>query len=274
MNKTSTPSEKRTDDQEKKLRRLLEDIAEFAANLVLSKVNPDKDGLQCLLEHGDELKTAVAEVAVAKAWELAMAKYDLARSILGDNFLTPQEVAKARGIVFTNKQLETLANTLPTAEELQSLRKDDYILVPGPADPKSLLDIRIMNPAHFYTKESGWYANDDQVFSRNDKATVRWFKVPKTVYLAGSLSKNLDEQTAMVPKDHYVLNAGELAWVVTTYHAVRGIYLLPSHYVRTISVNADGNRVYLGNFDSLGLDVRRYFGDSRAGNLGLAVARK
>ena len=70
MKGTSTPS-KRTADQETKFRRLLEDIAKHAAELALKKVDPDKDGLQEVLKRGDELKTAVAEITVAKTRELA-----------------------------------------------------------------------------------------------------------------------------------------------------------------------------------------------------------
>lgn len=198
--------------------------------------------------------------------------YDRARSILGDDLITPEEIATARGITYSAAQLQQFADTLPAAEELQWLRQDDYILVPGPATPQGLLDIRAMHTAHFYTKEDGWYANADQTFSRNDKANVQWFKVPKAIYLTVSLNKSWDEQVAMIPEDCYILNATELAWVVTTYHAVRGIYLLPDH-ARTSSVSADGGHVGLGRFDSRGLIVGICF-DHRVDGLGLAVARE
>jgi len=72
MKGTSTPS-KRTEDQERKFRQLMADITEHAIDLVLRKVDPDKDGMQEVLKRGNELKTTVAEATVAKARELATA---------------------------------------------------------------------------------------------------------------------------------------------------------------------------------------------------------
>ena len=37
---------------------------------------------------------------------------------------------------------------------------------------------------------------------------------------------------------------------------------------------ADGNRVYVGNFDSEGLNVNNYWDDNRNSNLGVASARQ
>lgn len=285
-----------TSGQERQIVRLAED----AARKVLAEYQLDKNAAQFVIEAGDEFQQSVAtgvrqfftdngdtdedtttdepaEVLPANPSMVAVEEdtYRLTRAILGNDFISPQEVAKARGIVFTDEQLAEFADTLPTAEELQLLRKDDYILVPGPATPKALLDIRAMHTAYFYnTKRGGWYVNADQAFSRDDKARVRWYKVPKTIYLSSSLNKNWDEQVAMVSEDYYILNAAELAWVVTTYHAVRGIYLLLNRYARTSSVSAGGRRGCVGYFGSSGLGVGGFFDVARSGDLGLAVARK
>lgn len=67
MNKTSI-----TSGQEKQYRRLIEDAAQHGANLALDKVPLDADGIQKLLGHGDEIRTAVAEVIVSKIRELSV----------------------------------------------------------------------------------------------------------------------------------------------------------------------------------------------------------
>ncbi|OHA08289.1 MAG: hypothetical protein A3A44_02385 [Candidatus Sungbacteria bacterium RIFCSPLOWO2_01_FULL_60_25] len=68
---TSTPS-KRTEGQETKYRRLIEDAARHAVSLAFDKIAADQDGWQRVLERGDEVKEAIAEIVVAKTRELSV----------------------------------------------------------------------------------------------------------------------------------------------------------------------------------------------------------
>ena len=61
-----------TSGQEKSYRRLLEDATEHGTKLALDKVPLDTDGMQMVLSHGDEIRTAVAEVIVAKTREFSV----------------------------------------------------------------------------------------------------------------------------------------------------------------------------------------------------------
>lgn len=61
-----------TSGQEKQYQRLVEDAASFGRDLALKKVPLDRDGLQRLFENGDEFKSAVAKVIVAKTRELSI----------------------------------------------------------------------------------------------------------------------------------------------------------------------------------------------------------
>lgn len=63
---TSITSEKRTEDQEKQARRMLEDLTKSAVELALKKVNPDKDGLQRLLGQGDEIGSEMNDFVIAQ----------------------------------------------------------------------------------------------------------------------------------------------------------------------------------------------------------------
>jgi hypothetical protein len=54
----------------------------------------------------------------------------------------------------------------------------------------------------------------------------------------------------------------------------RNTYLLPSVYVRTSSLDSDGDRVRVGSFDAGGLIVSFYWDDRRDGDLGVSAARK
>jgi hypothetical protein len=69
-------------------------------------------------------------------------------------------------------------------------------------------------------------------------------------------------------------NIAEVAWCVTTYKAVRDIYLLESLYVRTSSLDSDGYRVNVGDFDAVGLNVNFWQDDDRISTLGVSAGRK
>lgn len=63
MNNESITS--RTPEQEKQTIRLFEDAAAAAVKLALQKVNPNKVSLQQLLENGNEVKSALNDLAIA-----------------------------------------------------------------------------------------------------------------------------------------------------------------------------------------------------------------
>lgn len=67
MKKTSI-----TSGQETSYRRLLEDATKHGTELALKKVPLDTDGMQRILSNGDEIRSAVAEVIVAKTKEFSV----------------------------------------------------------------------------------------------------------------------------------------------------------------------------------------------------------
>ena len=199
--------------------------------------------------------------------------YTLAQSVLGTDFITPEEIAKARGVVYSPEQIESLANTIPPEDTLRWCRDNGYAIMAAPPTAMSLLDVRSLHAGHFYSKEGGWYSKDPEKFSRDDKTTSGWLAIRKDI-VPKSTSKNWNEQQALLSGVEYVPNAAEMSWFVTTYFEVRGIRLLERIYVRTSSLDSDGHRVNVGDFDAKGLDVYSYWGDLRNGPLGLASARK
>lgn len=256
-------AEPMTSEQKKQVMRLLEDGVD--------SLKLDKDQAQVFATSGGQFQQEVKDLMLA--FVTGEQKYKLARAILGNDFISPKEATEAWGFAYTKVQLQQFAETLPDVKVLQWLREHNYALIPGPAEPKALLDVRSMQPAHFYSKKGGWYANDGETFSRNDKVAVKWLALRKDA-VPNSFGKNWEEQTALLSTDEYVPNAGEVSWGVATYYKVRDIYLLPNFYVRTSSVNSGGARVVLGSFVSRGLAVGSCFGGGRDGNLGVASARK
>lgn len=198
--------------------------------------------------------------------------YDLARHILGNDFISPKEVMSARdGVVYTDKQLTQFGETVPSQEVLEWCRDNGYMLVAGPNRPMSLLEVRALRKDYFYSKEVGWYA--EQAFARNDKAETRWIMLRKEP-VPQSTSKNWNEQQALLSDDEVTPNVAEVAWCVTTYKAVRNTYLLPSFYVRTSSLDSGGRHVDVYTIAAEGLGVDNCWGDNRFGDLGVSAARK
>lgn len=216
-------------------------------------------------------KLATKLVNVLRNGQPQQKGYEPARNILGDDFISPEEVADARGVSYTAEQLKQLADTLPSTEMLQWCKDNGYAVVAGSPTEMSLLDVRSAKSSLFYTKTEGWYAN--QPFAANEKVTCRWLAIRKTE-VPNSLSKRWDAQQKLLSKDEEVPNAAEMSWFITTYYEVRGIYLFKGIYVRTSSVTSGGNRVDVGNFDGNGLRVSSLWDGNYSSNLGVSASRK
>ncbi len=200
--------------------------------------------------------------------------FDLATMILGRDFISPEEItAKYPTLVYSEEQLDALEASLPKQQDLEWLRDNNYILLPGPNSPLSLLDIRNLNTAYFYSKTGGWYSEAKQTFASTDKTEVRWIALRKEA-VPGSYSKNWEEQKVLLSGLELVPNAAEAVWCITAYKAVRNINLFRSTYVRTSSLDADGDRVHVGSFDEHGLNVSYCWDYNRYGNLGVSASRK
>lgn len=237
----------------------------------LTTVNPDKDGLQRLFARGDEWRDYL--VAGIQRFTAKMPDYDLAKSVLGKDFISPEEIATARGVTYTDEQLAKFSDTLPAQDVLEWCRDNGMMLVAGPPKAMSLLDIRAIKTDYFYSKEGGWYTENKQKFAQGDKAESIWIALRKEP-VADSLGKNWSQQSELVVLPMTVPNAAEAVWGLTAYKAVRGIYLLPDLYVRTSSLVSDGDRVSVGIFGAGGLGIDGSWGRRRRDGLGLASARK
>jgi hypothetical protein len=89
-----------------------------------------------------------------------------------------------------------------------------------------------------------------------------------------SLSKDWPEQQVVVKEPMVIPNVAEVVWALTTYKAVRDIYLLENIYVCTNSVDSDGERMYIGHFNTDGLRVSNCWDYNRGYDLGVSASRK
>jgi len=262
-----------TSNQEKQFKRFVEDASDRA----LRDINPDKEGLQRLIERGGEFQAYVT--AGLARFTSKLPDYTLAFSILGKDFISADEIAASRGLSYTEDQLIELAKSLPDQTTLEQLRDSGMMLVAGPPTAMSLVDVRALHADYFYSKgpdqdDSGWYDDASEKFAKTDKVeALAWIAVRKEA-VEDSFSKNWQEQQALVTEPMTIPNVAEAAWALSTYKAVRDVYLLENLYVRTSSVDSGGYRVGVGGFGADGLGVDSDWDVGRHSSLGVSAARK
>jgi len=241
---------------------------EFIAEFGRQGGTPDL--LQELIENKARM---VRAVAIARGDETPKG-FALAMLILGDDFISPEDVANVYESHYSDEQMTAFADTLPDEKTLQWLRTNGYMLLATPPSEMNLLQVRGLDNQLFYSKSEGWYAESQQTFSREDVVKAgEWLMVRKEQYF-NSRSKNWDEQQKLLTEVEHVPNAPEVSYAVTAYYKVRGVYLLKGVYVRTSSVDADGYRVFVGDGGVDGLDVRNVSDDGRHDSLGVSSSRK
>ncbi|MFA5359031.1 MAG: hypothetical protein WC310_04420 [Patescibacteria group bacterium] len=169
---------------------------------------------------------------------------NLARQILGDDFIAPEEVVRAKQITYTLKQLQRFAKTMPAAKVLQWLKQHNYMLLPGKV---------------------------------GDDSKVKWLALRKDG-VPDSRFKTYKEQGRLLSFKEYVPSMGEVIWGIGTYFDVRGIRLMNEGYCVRTSSNPDGQpatHVRVGPYLESGMDVNYCPDDYKEhGFVLLAAARK
>jgi hypothetical protein len=240
-------------------------VTEFVAEFGRQGGSPDL--LQGLVENKGRM---VRAVAIARGDDVPKG-YELATLILGDDFISPEEVANVYSVSYTKDQLKQFVETLPNENILQWYRTNGYVLIAGPPTEMNLLGIRDLDNKLFCSNAEGWYAEKEQMFAKDDKVAGEWLAIRKEP-VPNSFSKTWKEQQSLITEVEHVPNASQVSYAVTAYYKVRGTYLLHGKYVRTSSVSADGGHVGVGYFDEDGLYVGNRWDDGRNGSIGVASA--
>lgn len=254
-----------TSEQRTQYKRFVDDGGRKA----LRELGLDREGLQRLFKRGGEFQAHVIEGI--RRFSAKQPDYALAQSILGVDFITPEEIMKVSAVIFEDKHLASLHDTIPPEDVLRWCKDHNYAVIAAPPYPINLLNIRMLDSSLFYSKTGGWYA--EQKFASENKTGLGWLMIRKDP-VPNSTRKNWDEQNKLVSGVERVPNSAEVSWLVTIYFKVRGIRLLESIYVRCSDLDSDGARVRVGLFDAGGLFVNDDWDDDRSDLLGLASARK
>ena len=226
-----------------------------------------KEDYQRTREEEEEARRAEREEREAALIE---ERTEAARELLGDDFISPEEIASARGLRYSEEQTAELYRTLPNRGTVEWLEQNGYTLVAGPPYEVSLLDI---NSRFLLAGGDDWRTNERETFAREEKVSCRWYML-RGGWTPNSPGKTWSEQVSLLQSGETVPTAVELLWALTSHKAVRGTYLVSDMFLRTSSVDANGNHVYVARQNEGGFYLSGWDDSSTSDRLGLASARE
>jgi hypothetical protein len=140
---------------------------------------------------------------------------DLARLILGDDFISPGEIEKAFGFSYNYDQLMYLVSTLPTMETLLWLRANQYILVAGPVTDTNLFGIRAFDRLLFCGKKNDdiWWEKVQERFTRNEFVRGGQWLMLKKGEVPNSRLMDWNGQSKLVQSPEFIPNVAESVMV-------------------------------------------------------------
>ena len=127
-----------------------------------------------------------------------LSDFGVAHAILGDDFVSPEEVSKKLGGGYTKRLLKYFGATLPDKEKLRWLLKNGFLLIAGPARSLSVFE---MCERHIGSKFSCFQDNNSL---REDKVTPQWLMIGKKESLEEFSKKH--QETKRIP------NVAEIIW--------------------------------------------------------------
>jgi len=195
---------------------------------------------------------------------------EIARRIMGINFLGTEEVTKHFGVHFTCEQLVEFQMIPFTESELEGC-KNTHVLMAG--YPLTVLGIKSRVPNYFfYPHGNAWYINDR--LAKETIVDLRWYLLRKDL-IPGSVGATHDEQEKLLNNNERVPYACEIIYLVTLYRLATGICLtFQDSGVRCLDILycrgplERGDRVYMKSSTSIGIDLQCY-DDIRHGDTGI-----
>lgn len=150
--------------------------------------------------------------------------------------------------------------------------ENNFLFVKGPDRPMSLLEISELYPLNFHSRGNGGYLREK--FVREDKVYPGW-NIIMGDHVPGSTNSAMIDQTELLLAQEHVPNVAEIAWMIITYKAVIGVFLLNHVLVCTSSVDSNGNPIVVGRFDEDGMIIRSWKNhDKPDGAIGIIAARR
>jgi len=201
--------------------------------------------------------------------------YDHARAVLGEDFISPEEMVQTRRLgrlVYSEEVLAKFHSATLFPETFLWCRDNGMGLVAGPPIPMSVFGMRARGIGYFSYQDfvNAW---DCEKFAHSDKVEPVWIAIHKEP-IADSFREIWASQRGMVSDPLAIPNVAEVAWGLIAYKAVRNICLLPHEHVRTSSVDSDGCHVGIGGFREHGFSIGASWDCVKDPDLGISAARR
>lgn len=255
----STPSAYLTPLQRKRLVRMMSETLEVSLL--------DEEAGDQLIARIDDL-TAILEASMIGLANRATAFNTLASAILGENFVSFEEMVVIPGLTYHREQHMHLERTLPDRRTLEWCYHHEYVLIPGPPRPMNLYDIFTFCGNALCTVQERWWVRDQESFPTADSVSCRW--IMHRAY-PGPEFLPLHKQMAQLCNGEVVPNAAETLWACIMFERLRDIFLLGNLAVRTSSVDKHGKRVTVQRLDADGSTCRYSVLPGGDDNQGLAL---
>lgn len=190
----------------------------------------------------DQLKELFCQVADGRVdkWRLQSLlcekvklppNYEIARSILGDNFIAPEEIEVARHLPYNKAVLAHHVNTIPSESILRLCKKNGYTIIAGPPSLSTLYDIYGLNP-RLFTHDGQHYGNwlwANQCYSSFfiDKSVSTDWAILKKSSVSSPNGHTAEDHEKALNGYERVPDLIEVTWGITTLMEVRGILPIP-----------------------------------------------
>ncbi len=217
---------------------------------------------------GNDLAAKVVRLIQNGGFE-ATTSQKRAREIMGKNFFGVEEAIQHFKVNPSKQQLAALSE-VPFTEAIFEECKNTHVLVA--VFPLSILEIRgkVPDNQRLFNNQDSY---NKEFFAKDNGEEAEWQLVLKTP-INNSTNKNWDEQQALLAKNEETPTARVMVYTIIGHYLATGERLFENVYIRCSNVDSDGDRVYVGDFDSSGLRVDSYWDGLRDGYVGLASARK
>lgn len=192
--------------------------------------------------------------------------YEPARSILGPDFISAEEIQTALGLEYGREQLAWLLTHAPPTRFLRWCRENRYALVAGPPRPMALEDI-----CSTYKKCFGNKKSQRESSPLDRPISLAWLAIRK-VRFPGSAGENWRNQKQFLSEKECVPTVTEVSWFASAFLLVRGSDFFNRETMRTSSLKMNGAR-FIVKFTRAGVVLDSVWDSAQIAGLGVAAAR-
>lgn len=215
----------------------------------------------------------IAHSGSHKSNQTATNGFGLARDILGDDFISPEEVMNVYASPYRKHELANLRKTVPNLKTLKWLLENGYMLIAGPDTDLNLIGVRSRDRSIFCPENDdyGWFT--DRRHNSVQRDWVRggdWLMLRKSE-VPDSRNKSWGEKLKLLTSPEQPPNIAEACWGIATYRKVRGVCLHLNSYTTTSSLDGRNRRISVGYLSKRGIHISFDWRGDRGDGIGSVI---